>query len=74
MKPVNFICPKCKERAGVAIRYGYPGVELIERSERNEVVLGGCVRTVDGAERQCLTCGNQWAIARRTASAERLCG
>lgn len=39
------LCPTCGAR-GVPIVYGMPGIELFEKAERGEIVLGGCV--IDG--------------------------
>ncbi|MDB5715988.1 MAG: Zn-ribbon protein [Sphingomonadales bacterium] len=60
-----FICPNCKQKKGVNIRYGYPGEDLREQAERNEVILGGCARTIGEPDRQCLDCDHQWEIVRR---------
>ena len=35
-------CPKCGAES-VPIVYGMPGPELIEKEQRGQVVLGGCV-------------------------------
>ena len=61
----KFICPKCKQKSGVTISYGYPGDEMQGEAERNEIVLGGCVQEEGAPDRQCLSCGHQWLIVRR---------
>lgn len=61
----KFICPKCKNKSGVTISYGYPSDEQWEQAERNEIVLGGCILVEGGPDRQCLSCSNQWLIPRR---------
>lgn len=61
----KLICPKCKQKSGVSISYGFPGDEMQEEAERNEIVLGGCVQEEGAPEKQCLSCGNQWSSARR---------
>jgi len=62
-----FVCPACKEKRGIDISYGYPGPDLIEQVERGDAVLGGCMQEIGAPDRQCLTCGHQWEIARRGA-------
>lgn len=62
----RFICPKCKQKRGVNISYGFPTEELFEEAERNEAVLGGCMQALgEDPDRQCLGCGHQWDIVRR---------
>jgi hypothetical protein len=61
----KYICPKCKQEAGVSILYGMPGIELADQAERNEIVLGGCVLNENQSDRQCKSCGNEWQIERR---------
>lgn len=63
-------CPACKERKGIAISYGYPTEELFKEAERGEAVLGGCMQELDAPDRQCLACGHQWEIVRRSSSQE----
>lgn len=66
MSDPRFICPRCKQKTGVDIIYGYPSKELWEESKRNEVVLGGCMQALgQDPDRQCLSCGHQWDIVRR---------
>lgn len=62
----RFRCPQCKQKTGVNIIYGHPTEELWKQSERNEVALGGCVQDIDAPDRQCLSCGHQWQITRRS--------
>lgn len=59
------ICPRCKQKSGVSICYGFPGDEMREEAERNEIVLGGCVQEKSAPKRHCLSCGNQWSNAWR---------
>ena len=53
----KFICPKCKQKTGVTISYGYPSAELWEQAELNEIVLGGCMQEEGAPDRQCLGSG-----------------
>jgi hypothetical protein len=62
----QFICPKCGEKTGVKIAYGYPGEEMIEQAKRKEIALGGCVQEIGAPVRQCLSCAHQWSIQRRS--------
>lgn len=57
-------CPQCHERSGVPILYGDPGEEMMERSKRQEIVLGGCVMEDDAPNRHCLSCQHQWSTKR----------
>lgn len=67
----RFRCPKCKQKRGVDISFGYPTPELVEQFNRNEAVLGGCSLPLIGdPERQCLDCGHQWEIVRRVSRKE----
>lgn len=61
----RFICPKCGQKTGIAILYGYPSEEMFEQANRNEIILGGCARLIEDPDRQCLKCGHQWTKARR---------
>lgn len=61
----KYICPACKEKAGVNIQYGYPSPELIEADRRGEAAIGGCCIDDDSPERRCLKCGHEWRIKRR---------
>lgn len=62
----RFKCPQCKQKAGVNILYGHPSDEAFQLAERNEAVLGGCMQQMGDPDRQCLGCGHQWEIKRRT--------
>jgi len=65
-KPIRkYICPACKEKAGVNIEYGMPSEEAFAASQRGEIALGGCVIDYDNPERRCLKCGHEWLIKRR---------
>lgn len=66
MSEARYRCPKCKQKTGVNISYGYPGSELVEEVERNEAVLGGCMQALGDPDRQCLICEHQWEIVRRS--------
>lgn len=59
-------CPSCGQKAGVSILYGYPTEESFEQAERNEIALGGCSQLIGAPNRQCLSCGHQWLLARRS--------
>ena len=47
MESYKYICPECKEKAGVDIVYGYPTDETFKSAHEGKLVLGGCVRNVD---------------------------
>ena len=37
------VCPECGSDNSIPIIYGKPSTELIEKAEKGEVILGGCV-------------------------------
>jgi hypothetical protein len=61
----NYICPLCRQRRGVDIAYGMPGIELAEMAERGEAWLGGCCLSEEMPDRHCLACHHEWQIKRR---------
>ena len=66
MPPRKYVCPKCQQKAGVNIGYGYPGIEQFEQAERQEIVLGGCIWVENQPERHCISCEHEWRIVRRS--------
>ena len=65
MSDPRFRCPRCRQKTGVNITYGFPIEEAFEQAERNEAALGGCMQEFEAPDRQCLSCGHQWSIIRR---------
>lgn len=63
--PAPSACPKCAQKTGVKIFYGYPAHEIFEQAEREEIVLGGCMHEIGAPDRQCVNCGHQWQIHRK---------
>ncbi len=61
----KYICPACRQRTGVEIMYGMPGIEAAEMAENKEIILGGCCVDEDSPERGCTSCGHEWRIKRR---------
>jgi hypothetical protein len=49
-------CPTCKKAKLVPLIFGLPGMDLMEREARREVVLGGCVSSEFPPELECLGC------------------
>ena len=70
MKPRKYVCPACKQKSGVNILYGMPSHEGVEMAERGEIALGGCCIDLEGPERKCVLCGNEWRIKRRKTDHE----
>ena len=66
MKIRKYICPSCGHKTGVDILYGMPSKEAFEMAKRGECVLGGCCIDLEGPERECIACGEQWRIKRRS--------
>ena len=50
-------CPKCGSAKNIPIVYGKPSTELMEKAERGEVALGGCIITPDRNLYKCKVCG-----------------
>ncbi len=40
-------CPRCDSDKVVPIKYGYPGIELMEKQRKEKIKLGGCVISPD---------------------------
>jgi hypothetical protein len=53
-------CPKCGGNSTIPIVYGYPGPELREAWERDEVMLGGCCVVDNDPKWYCPKCYHQW--------------
>ena len=54
-------CPECFSKKSIAkIQYGYPGVEMIEQAEKEEIILGGCSVTDDDPDYHCNNCEYEW--------------
>ena len=51
------ICPHCGSSNNIPIIYGKPSDALLEKAEKGEVVLGGCVMTPDRNLYRCKDCG-----------------
>lgn len=66
----KYICPKCGEKAGVRIAYGYPSEEMIAKEELGEIALGGCVIESNQPERRCLSCEAEWSIKKKLTKFE----
>ncbi len=49
-------CPRCGSSAIVPIVYGMPSQQLFRRSQRREVLLGGCVLSPDQPSHGCADC------------------
>ena len=61
----KYICPSCKEKAGVNIFYGMPSDEVVKRADLGQIALGGCEIQENQPERRCLSCGAEWLIKKR---------
>ena len=49
----------CGHRRTIPVVYGMPGPDLMDRADRGEVVLGGCM--VGPPVRSCIDCGAEVA-------------
>jgi hypothetical protein len=60
-KTTTRVCPKCGNDTGIPIAYGLPGRDLMDRAQRSEVALGGCLVMDDNPELRCTDeCGHEW--------------
>jgi hypothetical protein len=55
-------CPKCGSKVVVRIVYGYPSPELMERSNKGLVKLGGCCLFGNDPERYCKKCETEFSV------------
>ena len=69
----KYICPKCKQRTGLEILYGYPDISLADAYARGEIALGGCCIDIDSPDRQCMACEHEWKIVRRGKNKDDAC-
>jgi len=53
-------CPECDSENVAAIAFGYPSSEMMEQSDRGDIVLGGCCVTEDDPEWHCYDCEHEW--------------
>lgn len=56
-KPVK--CRHCGHKV-LRIQYGYPSHEMMEASERGEILLGGCIVSEDSPDYACPICGQSY--------------
>ena len=56
----DMICPKCGSKNTVPIIYGLPSLDLYEKEQKREILLGGCCVTSDAPCCYCKDCGNRW--------------
>lgn len=52
-------CPRCGNEL-LPIVYGMPGPEMLEKAERGEIYLGGCVITPDDPKYYCDACDREF--------------
>jgi hypothetical protein len=53
-------CPACGAPDPLPIIYGYPGLEMMEQSERGEISLGGCLIFENQPEWHCARCEHEF--------------
>ena len=59
-------CPSCGSPDRIPIAYGLPTQETVERADRGEVLLGGCLVHDEAPRWQCRACGTTWGRLGRT--------
>lgn len=52
-------CPACRGRNTIPIVYGLPDHGAMERAQRGEIALGGCIVSEEQPTDECLRCGNE---------------
>jgi len=57
-EPENVSCSSCGA-AMIPIIYGMPGDAIMDRAQRGEVLLGGCVSRPSQPTWHCKPCGDQ---------------
>jgi rubrerythrin len=58
------VCPSCGSPERVPIAYGLPTQEAVERANRGEFTLGGCLVDDQAPRWQCRVCGTKWGRLR----------
>jgi hypothetical protein len=53
-------CSRCDSEDVVCVVYGYPSEEMVERSLRGDVVLGGSTVFPEASNCACQQCGHKW--------------
>lgn len=53
-------CLNCGPSNVARIVFGYPDLEMMEASDRGDIVLGGCSVTEDDPEWRCKDCQHEW--------------
>jgi hypothetical protein len=53
-------CPKCESPNVIPIVYGKPSMEAMQKAERGEIILGGCILNRDRKNFQCKDCGTKF--------------
>lgn len=56
------VCPKCWNREGIPLVFGFPSADDFERESRGEIILGGCVMASPAPDRACRDCGHRWSV------------
>ena len=52
-------CPSCGGKL-LLIRYGMPGISMMEAANRGEIILGGCIISEGDPDLECADCGKQF--------------
>ena len=58
--PKEIKCPQCNSSDIIPISYGYPGFEMMEKSTKGKIVLGGCCITDNQPNKHCTECEFEW--------------
>jgi hypothetical protein len=64
-------CPACGSAKVLQIIYGKPTRETMQRAERQEIKLGGCIVTGEDPNRFCDSCHHRWIDTEDAAWIER---
>ena len=55
------VCPNCRDRDSIVkIEYGYPGNEMVDKHDKGQIKLGGCMIHEDNPDYHCNKCDHEW--------------
>ena len=53
-------CPSCGSTEIIPICYGKPSYEGFQKSQRGEIILGGCIMRPNAPHNVCKECNKRW--------------
>ena len=70
MEKQKLRCAHCGASEHREVVFGYPSADLVERSERGEIVLGGCTVGEEARDWLCDDCRHEPEEAHRRSTAD----